>query len=85
MKEEQSGMRSRSIPDSVWKKCMQDKSLSDFEKLDAVRRHADYLELKARQDEALIRGARDSTGRSIEVNDRYLDAISAKLRILENL
>ena len=67
-------------------------NLSEFEKMELLRRHADQIERRAQREEQLIKHnkqaaseVKSGTGidRSLAVNDRYLDAINAKLKILD--
>ena len=71
-----------------------DQKLNDYEKLDAVKRKADMLENQAKMREKLIkvaqaagngRESQDAVQRTIEVNDMYMEAITAKLKILDNI
>ena len=63
--------------------------MSEYERLEAVRRHAGIMEEKARMDEMLIRNGRSEDSENVEktiaVNDMYIDAITAKLKILEQI
>jgi hypothetical protein len=60
--------------------------------MELLRRHADQIERRAHREEQLIRHnkqvaseVKSGSGidRSLAVNDRYLDAINAKLKILD--
>jgi hypothetical protein len=71
-------------------KYLNDPRLNEYERLDAVKRHAEQMEQKARMDEVLIRnlkgeGGRDDVEKTIAVNDMYIEAITAKLRILDQI
>ena len=65
--------------------------MSDVEKIEKVRRHAENMERRAKREEQLLNngpgGAKgDTVGnveRGIAVNDRYIDAIHAKLKLLD--
>ncbi len=66
--------------------------MSELERLEIVRKKAEALERQARREEELIRngdkggqGNTDTVERSIAVNDRYMEAINAKLRILDQI
>lgn len=55
----------------------------DYNKLNIVRQKAHQLEEKAQRDELVLMHAGDmGIDREMEVNDMYLDAISAKLKLL---
>lgn len=57
--------------------------LSEYERMELVRRRAEILEMRARREEQLLRvGGRDDEGR---VDEHYIDAIQAKLRILDQI
>jgi len=78
---------------------LNDKNLNEYEKVQAVKRKANQMEEKARMQEKLLvmnkRGVRSHTQNSnediytdnieqtIAVNDMYIDAIQAKLKILD--
>jgi len=63
---------------------LQNPDLSESEKLEYVRRRAEIMEKQALRDEALIKaGVVDDIEKNIAVNDKYIDAITAKLRILD--
>lgn len=69
-----------------------DQNLNEYEKLDLVKRKADQMEIKAKQREKLIKveqaggiDSRDNVQKTIEVNDMYMEAITAKLKILDNI
>lgn len=63
--------------------------MSELERLELVRKKTEALEKQARREEELIRNGSKMTGnsdmveRSIAVNDRYMEAINAKLKILD--
>ncbi len=59
-------------------------NLSEAEKLEFVKKRAELMEKQALRDEMLIRaGHQDNIEKNIAVNDKYIDAITAKLRILD--
>lgn len=82
-------------------KLIKNRELNDYEKIEAVKRKANQLEERARQQEKLILldkqasagpqvevGTEDYTGnveRTMAVNDMYIDAIQAKLKLLDQL
>jgi hypothetical protein len=70
-------------------KLMKRPNLSELERLEIVRKRAEAIEKQARREEKLIRQEQGSGGgdieRSIAVNDRYMEAINAKLRILDQI
>ena len=65
--------------------------MNEYEKMEAVKRKAIQMEEKARMQEKLIlmdkaggdEFQHDNVERTIAVNDMYIDAIQAKLRILD--
>ena len=65
--------------------------MNEYEKMEAVKRKAIQMEEKARMQEKLIQMDKaggdefqqDNVERTIAVNDMYIDAIQAKLRILD--
>lgn len=60
--------------------------MKDYDRLTVVRSHAQKLEQKAKRDELVLMYAGDmGVDREMEVNDMYLDAISAKLKILDRI
>ena len=69
-------------------------NLNEYERLEAVKREAEKMEQHARQQEKLIKLAKvkgyandskDNVQRMIDVNDSYIDAITAKLKILDQI
>ncbi len=63
-----------------------DPNIKDYDRLSAVRQHASKMEQKAKRDELVLMYAGDvGVAREMEVNDMYLDAISAKLKILDKI
>ncbi len=70
---------------------MNDNRLNEYEKMDAVKRRADKMERQARMQERLMKVAYASNNgdnqqnvqKTIEVNDLYIEAITAKLKILD--
>lgn len=64
--------------------------MNEYERLDQVRMRAQLLEDKAMQDEKLIRNTRNTDAhenveRSMAVNDMYMEAIQAKLKLLDHI
>ena len=62
--------------------------MSEYEKLEIVKRRAEMMEKKAMRDEMLIRAGKTGevshdVDKTIAVNDMYIEAITAKLRILD--
>ena len=57
------------------------------DKIELVRRHAENLEIRAFREEQLMRTEAQSgdVDRVIAVNDRYIDAINAKLKLLDQI
>ena len=75
-----------------------DKTLNDYQKLEAIKRQANLMEEKARMKEKLIEVERrefmyqnnqdyykSNVEKTIQVNDMYIDAINAKLKILDQI
>jgi len=63
--------------------------MSDVERIEAVKRRAEQVEERARMDEKLIKYGQGGYGGNVEktiaVNDMYIEAITAKLKILDHL
>lgn len=62
--------------------------LSEFERMEIIRRKAEIMEKRAEREEQLLRAKRNGNSDVDElmaVNDRYIDAISAKLKILDQI
>lgn len=57
------------------------------DRIEMVRRHAENLEMRAFREEQLMRTEAQSgdVDRAIAVNDRYIDAIHAKLKLLDQI
>jgi hypothetical protein len=65
-------------------KMIKDPTVSEYDRLNVVRQHAHILEQKAKRDElVLLHAGNTGVDREMEVNDMYLDAISAKLKLLD--
>jgi hypothetical protein len=65
-------------------KMIKDPTVSEYDRLNVVRQHAQILEQKAKRDElVLLHAGNTGVDREMEVNDMYLDAISAKLKLLD--
>lgn len=66
-------------------KIIQNGNLSELDRLEMVRKRAEAIEKQARREEQLIRQEQGDhmVERSIAVNDRYMEAINAKLKILD--
>ena len=69
---------------------LKDKNLNEYERMEAVKRRANQMEEKARMQEQLINiekagdmSYQESVEKTIAVNDMYIDAIQAKLKILD--
>jgi len=75
--------------DHTLERYLNDPSLNDYERIEAVKRRAEMMEEKARMEEKMIRlnGGDGATSANVEktiaVNDIYIEAISAKLKILD--
>ena len=65
--------------------------MNEREKMDAVKRKAEWMEEQAKMQEQLIRvamasgQAEDQVQKTIQVNDMYVEAIHAKLKILDSI
>jgi len=58
----------------------------DSEKLNMIKKMAKDLERKAARDEKILRNTNDRTVEDeMAVNDLYLEAITAKLRLLDKI
>lgn len=67
-------------------KLLSNPSISETEKLEYVKRRAEIMEKQALREEMLIRaGHHDNIEKNIAVNDKYIDAITAKLKILDQI
>lgn len=76
------------IDDKVWEKYLKDQSMTEIDRLEEIRKRAMLIEQRAQMDEKLIRNAGDANAtvdRSIAINDMYLEAIQAKLKILDHI
>ncbi len=63
-----------------------DPNLKEYDRLHVVRQHAQFLESKAKRDEFVMKHTGNSgVDKEMEVNDMYLDAISAKLKLLDKI
>ena len=70
---------------------MNDNRLNEYEKMDAVKRRAEKIERQAKMQERLMKVAyaanngdsQQNVQKTIEVNDLYIEAITAKLKILD--
>ena len=91
VKREQEGYRPKIIDDKLWDKYMKDQTLSEYQRLDEIRKRAQLMEEKAKMNEKLVRNTvRDANQtqnveKAIAVNDMYLEAIQAKLKILDQI
>lgn len=78
------------MDDKIWDKYATDSTMHEYKRLEEIRLKASLMEERARMDEKLIRnnGRGNNSGvveRSIAVNDMYLEAIQAKLRLLDQI
>ncbi len=63
-----------------------DPNLNEYDRLHVVRQHAHFLESKAKRDEFVMKHTGNSgVDKEMEVNDMYLDAITAKLKLLDKI
>ena len=89
-KRELEGYRPKIIDDKIWDKYLKDQTLSEYEKVEQLRKRAMMVEQRAQMDEKLARVIEgDKIARSVEktiaVNDMYLEAIQAKLKLLDKI
>ena len=68
-------------------KIIKDPTIKEYDRLNVVRQHAHFLEERAKRDEKMLLHGGNTTGvdKEMEVNDMYLDAITAKLRLLDKI
>ena len=66
---------------------LKDPTLNEYERLELIKRRAEIMEKKAMREEMLIRTNKgeQAIDQSIAVNDKYIEAITAKLRILDQI
>ena len=75
----------------MWEKYMKDQTMNEYQRLEHIKMKAQLLEERAKQDEKVIRNARrdgdnaENVEKSIAVNDLYLGAIQAKLKLLDQI
>ncbi len=84
--------RPKITDDKLWDKYMKDQTMSEIDRLEEIRKRAQQMEERARMDEKLIRNNARNTRdpalnveKTIAVNDMYLEAIQAKLKILDSI
>ena len=95
---EEGSPRKKTNNEMIINSYLKDKNLNEYEKMEAVKRKAVQMENRARMQEKLIQygslgGDRDANDefyadnveKTIQVNDMYIDAIQAKLRILDQI
>lgn len=89
--DEKHGIKRKLIDDKLWEKYMKDDNITDYEKLEEIKRRAAWMEERAEMDEKLLRNNMrdgdhfDSVEKTIAVNDMYLEAIQAKLKLLDDI
>jgi len=78
--------------DRIVDKYLNDPTLSEVEKLEIVRKRAEAFEEKALRDEKLMKSTnmesvdgKAAIQKTIAVNDMYIEAIQAKLQLLEKI
>lgn len=65
---------------------LNDPNILDSERLKIIKNKAYQIERKAAMDEKVLRNNRDRTiDDEMAVNDMYLDAITAKLKLLDRI
>jgi hypothetical protein len=72
---------------------MRDENLNDYERVEIAKRQVAQIEKRARNQEKMLKVAnvagqrdqRDNVQRIINVNDTYIEAITAKLKILDQI
>ena len=91
VKRELEGYRPKIIDEKVWDKYLKDQTLSEYQRLEEIRKRTQQVEERARMDEKLVRNiSKDqnitkTVEKTIAVNDMYLEAIQAKLKILDQI
>ena len=68
-------------------KIIKDPTIKEYDRLSVVRKHANFIEERAKRDEKMLLHGGNTAGvdKEMEVNDMYLDAITAKLRLLDKI
>ena len=91
IKREQEGGVKKPNQNDFIEKYLNDPTLNDYQKLDIIKRKAEIMERKAKMDEQLIKvgkgsvEGKDDVDKTIAVNDMYIEAITAKLKILDQI
>eukprot|EP00347_Sterkiella_histriomuscorum_P008518 403344795 len=90
-KRDMEGKRPNLLDDKVLERYMNNTNLNDQERLNEIRKRAMHMEERAKMDEKLIRNSIKGgdpsihVEKTIAVNDMYLEAIQAKLKILDQI
>jgi hypothetical protein len=88
--DEKDGLVKYRITEKQFDKYFNDPKLNDYERVEMVKRKAEMMEERARKEEKLIKFGQGGEGRAevektIAVNDMYIEAITAKLKILDQI
>lgn len=84
--DEKKGIKRKMIDDREWDKFLKDDTLNEYQRLEQIKMKARMMEQRAEMNEKLMRhNGLDSQDveKTIAVNDLYLEAIQAKLRLLD--
>ncbi|CDW73052.1 UNKNOWN [Stylonychia lemnae] len=77
--------------DKMWNNFLSDQTISEYKKIEDIRRVAEMLESKAKMNEQYARNTADKHNstinieKSIAANEKYLEAIKVKLKVLDHL
>eukprot|EP00347_Sterkiella_histriomuscorum_P004256 403361148 len=96
--EESEGKKSKQfVDDKIWNNYLHDQTVAEYKKIEDIRRMAAHIEEKAKMNEKLVKLYNNDSldnlnlystkniQRSIDANDRYLEAIKVKLKVLDHL
>lgn len=81
----------KEIEEKIWDRYLKDQTLSEYQRLEQIKMRAQLLEEKAKLDEKILRNDRrkgepnDNVEKTLQVNELYLGAIQAKLKILDQI
>lgn len=70
---------------TAWDKDLKNKSLPEKQRYEKVKEKAKRIEEAAQRKEKVMNVKTDNAEDTMEVNDMYIDAIKAKLAILESI
>ena len=90
--EEHDGKRKKNmVDDKMWNNLLNDNSISEYKKIEGIRRMAEAIESKAKMNEQFARSTADKNNstlnieKNIAANEKYLEAIKVKLKVLDHL